>query len=172
MEKREYLECAAVRGTHGVRGNVRLESLCNTAGDLASLHRMFVREDSGYRQLTVEHSSVQKGAVLTKFQGVDSVEAAAAMRGTLLYAAREDMPLPEGEFFIADMIGLPVIDLESGKQYGTLSDVIRPGAQQIYVVKGEMGEFMIPCVPEFIKKISVGEDADGIYVSLIEGMTD
>lgn len=172
MKNCEYLECAAVRGTHGVRGNVRLESLCNTASDLAGLSRMFVLSDGVYRELSVEHSSVQKGAVLTKFKGIDSVESAAAMRGSVLFAARADMPLSDGEFFIADMIGLPVIDFENGEKYGTLSDVIRPGAQQIYVVRGEKGEFMIPCVPEFIKTISVDGDGAGIYVTLIEGMAD
>ena len=102
---------------------------------------------------------------------VDTLEAAAALRGTVFYAAREDIKLGRGEYFIADMIGLPVVDHESGHKYGTLSDVIRPGAQQIYVVKGENGEFMIPVVPEFIKEITVG-DGGAVRVKLIEGMAD
>ena len=111
--------------------------------------------------------------VLTTFEGVESVEAAAAMRGTVLYAAREDFRLRRGEYFWADMMGLPVIDDETGEVYGTLSNILTPGAHQVYVVKRETGEFMIPAVPEFIKEISMGEERpEGIYVKLIEGMME
>ena len=111
--------------------------------------------------------------VLTTFEGVESVEAASAMRGTVLYAKREDFRLRRGEYFWADMMGLPVIDDETGEIYGTLSNILTPGAHQVYVVKREAGEFMIPAVPEFIKEISMGEEREeGIYVKLIEGMIE
>ena len=171
MKRSDYLECAVARGTHGVRGNLRLESRCNTPADLAALRRLFIEKDGEYVPMEVEHASLQKGAVLAKLSGVDTLEAAAALRGTVFYAAREDIKLGRGEYFIADMIGLSVVDHESGHKYGTLSDVIRPGAQQIYVVKGENGEFMIPVVPEFIKEITVG-DGGAVRVKLIEGMAD
>lgn len=169
----EYLECACIVGTHGVKGAVRLENRCDSPAVLAKLKRMYIKKGEDYKEMTVVHSSVQKNMVLTTFEGIESVEAAAAMRGTVLYAAREDFRLRRGEYFWADMMGLPVIDDETGEVYGTLSNILTPGAHQVYVVKRETGEFMIPAVPEFIKEISMGEERpEGIYVKLIEGMME
>ena len=172
-ELSEYLECGAIVGTHGVRGTVRLENRCDTPKVLASLKRMYIKKGSVYTEKTVVHSSVQKNMVLTKFEGLDTVEDASAMRGTVLYAKREDFKLRRGDYFWADIMGLPVIDDETGEKYGVLSNILTPGAHQVYVVKREEGEFMIPAVPEFIKEISLGEERpEGIYVKLIEGMIE
>ena len=169
----EYLECGCIVGTHGVKGTVRLENRCDSPKVLAGLKRMYTKKGENYTEMTVVHSSVQKNMVLTTFEGVESVEAASAMRGTVLYAKREDFRLRRGEYFWADMMGLPVIDDETGETYGTLSNILTPGAHQVYVVKREAGDFMIPAVPEFIKEISLGEEREeGIYVKLIEGMID
>lgn len=172
-ELAKYLECAAVCSTHGIRGNVRLENRCDSPQTLASLKRVFVLKNGEYVEYKVLHSSVQKNMVLASLEGVDTVEAAAAMRGTVLYAAREDFKLGRGKVFIADILGLPVLDDEDGTPYGTLKDVIQPGAQQIYVVASENGDFMIPAVPEFIKEVSLGDARpEGVYVKLIEGMAE
>ena len=169
----EYLECGQIVSTHGVKGNVRLENRCDPPKVLSSLKRMYKKKGDTYIEMKVESSSIQKTMVLTKFEGIDSVEEAAAMRGTVLYARREDFRLRKGDYFWADIMGLPVIDNESGEVYGTLSNILTPGAHQVYVVKREAGDFMIPAVPEFVKEISLGEErAEGIYVSLIEGMIE
>ncbi len=167
MEK--YLECAAVASTHGVRGGMRLENRCNTPEELSSLKRMFLKEGDSFRELKKTGSFVQKNMVVATFEGIDTVEAAAALRGRVLYAAREDFRLKKGEFFIADMIGLPVIDDETGDVLGELSDVMKPGAQQIYVVARGEGQFMVPAVPEFIKEIDLEK---GIRIKTIEGLLD
>ncbi len=167
MEK--YLECAAVASTHGVRGGMRLENRCNTPETLASLKRMFIKEGDSYRELKKTGSFIQKSMVVATFEGIDTVEAAAALRGTVLYAAREDFHLGKGEFFIADMIGLPVFDDKTGEKLGELSDVIKPGAQQIYVVARGTGQFMVPAVPEFVKEIDLEK---GIRIKTIEGLLD
>ena len=161
----EYLECGQIVSTHGVKGTVRLENRCDSPAVLAKLKRMYKKK--------VVSSSVQKNMVLCTFEGLDSVEAAAAMKGTVLYAKREDFKLRKGDYFWADIMGLPVIDDETGEVYGTLSNILTPGAHQVYVVKREAGDFMIPAVPEFIKEISLGEEREeGIYVKLIEGMIE
>lgn len=172
-ELSKYLECAAIVGTHGVRGNVRLENRCDSPKVLASLKKMYIKKGEVYTEMKVVHSSVQKNMVLTAFEGIESVESAAALRGTVLYAAREDFKLRKGDYFWADILGLPVIDNKSGDVYGTLSNILTPGAHQVYVVKRDGGEFMIPAVDEFIKEISLGDAREeGIYVELIEGMIE
>ena len=69
------------------------------------------------------------------------------------------------------MLGLDVLDADSGEKYGTLKDVISPGGRDVYVVSDVSGgEFMIPAVSEFIKEVDV--DGEKILVNLIEGMRE
>ena len=171
--KSEYLECAMIVSTHGVRGTVKLENRCDTPAVLASLKRMYKKSGDSFTELKIVHSSVQKNMVLASFEGIDDVDSAAAMKGTVLYAARSDFKLKKGDFFIADLIGLPVIDAESGELHGTLKEVISPAGRNVYVIeKPDGGSFMIPAVKEFVKKVEADGDGCGIYVKLIEGMKD
>lgn len=167
MEKKQYLECAIIINTHGVRGDVKLESLCDSPEVLASLERVFTLEGGKYREIKVTHSSVFKQFVLATLEGVTDMDQAAAMKGTTLYASRDDFELDEGDYFIADLIGLPVVDIDSGKTYGTIKDVINRGASDIYVVKTPSGERMMPVVEEFVKKVDLD---NGIFVKTIPGL--
>ena len=171
----KYLECARITSTHGVRGTVRLECRADSPKTLCRLSKMYIldKQKNVIKTLTVTHASVQKNMVLATFAEIDSLEAAIPYRDTVLYADRKDIPLAPGAHFIADLIGLPVIDERYGN-VGVLCDVLSPAGQDIYVVKREDGStFMFPCVPEFLKEISLGEEGDtregGIYVKLIDG---
>lgn len=165
----EYLECGKIINTHGIDGTLKLESWCDSPAVLASLDRIYFKSGEKYLPHAVERSSVQKRFVLAKLEGVDSPEAADALREQVVYAARSDMPLAPGAHFIADLIGLPVIDADNGKEYGTLSYVFNAGASDIYTVLTPDGERMMPAVPEFV--ISVDLDK-GIFIRPIEGMFD
>ena len=96
MERKKFLECAIIINTHGVRGNVKLESLCDSPAVLADLPRVFVKEGNNYREIKVLHTSIFKSFVLADLEGITDLDAAAAMKGTPLYAAREDFDLDEG----------------------------------------------------------------------------
>lgn len=173
MEK--YLECARITTTHGVRGAVRLENRCDDPQTLASLRRMYMRDKKTgeWRTLNVVRSSVQKSMVLTSFTEITTMEDAIALRDVILYADRADIPLEEGAHFIADLIGLPVLDDVSGEKLGVLEDVICPAGQDVYVVRRNAGTFMIPAVPAFIRSVATAdEDAPGIRVALIDGMME
>ena len=79
------------------------------------------------------------------------------------------LPIEEGSFFIADLIGLPVKHADTNAILGKLSDVNTSGARDLYVVKNQKGEFYIPAVPEFITKI---DPDDAIYVRPIPGLIE
>lgn len=173
MEK--YLECARITTTHGVKGAVRLENRCDSPTALARLKTMYIREkDGSFRRLTVASASVQKQMVLASFKEIATMEDAIALRDTVLYADRADIPLPKGAHFIADLLGLPVLDDETGKTLGTIEDVICPAGQDIYVIRRAEGEgtFMIPAVPAFVKHVDTASDSPAVRVALIEGMMD
>lgn len=167
MAKKQYLECGIIINTHGVRGDVKLESLCDSPEVLASLERVFVLEGGKYREIEVKHASVFKQFVLATLEGIDDMDKAAAMKGTTLYASRDDFELSEGDYFIADLLGLPVIDNKDGKVYGKIKDVINRGASDIYVITTPMGERMMPVVEEFVKRVDL---ENGVFVETIPGL--
>ena len=110
-----------------------------------------------------------KQFVLVTLENVNDMDAALAWKGSTVYAKREDFSLEEGEYFLADLIGLSVIDAKTDKIYGTLQETINRGASDIYVVSTPNGERMIPVVDEFIDRVDLEK---GIFVTPIEGMLD
>ena len=170
----KFLECGKIVSTHGVRGTVRLESYCNTPETLAKLLKLYKKTPSGeFELMKVRASSVQKQMVLCTFEAITTLDQAIPMKGTVLYADRADLATREGEYFVADMLGLDVIDTENGEKIGTLSEVMSPAGRDVYVVADiRGGSFMIPAVPEFIKDIKIEGENAGIYVKLIEGLRE
>lgn len=164
---KEYLECGKIANTHGVRGDVIIESWCDTPEVLASLKVVYTEKSGVYTPVQVLKASVYKGRVLATLDGVTTLEDAAARKNTLLFAARADLPLAEGDFFVQDLIGLPVYEASTGEKYGVLTDVISGAASDLYEVKNERGTFLVPVVPAFVKKIDL---TDGIAIEAIEGM--
>ena len=169
MSERKYIECAKVINTHGCHGGIKLESWCNTPEDLAAIKKLYLCEAGKYIAYNVKKASVFKQFVLMDIDGIDNMDAALAMKNKIFFADRADFDLEKDEYFIADIIGLNVIDAESGKIYGKIKDVINRGASDIYVVDTEVGERMIPVVDEFVVKVDVNE---GVFVKVIEGLLD
>lgn len=169
MAKRKYIECGKIINTHGCHGGLKLESWCNTPYELAGLKRVFIAENDDFIEKKIKKASVFKQFVIAELQGITDMDTAMALKNTVLYACRDDFDLAEGEYFIADMIGLDVIDAQSGKHYGKVTDIVNRGASDIYVVDTENGERMIPAVDEFIVKADVNE---GIFVNVIPGLLD
>lgn len=169
MTENSYIECGKIINTHGCRGAVKVESWCNSENDLADLRRLFIKIGADYEEYKVAKSSVFKQFVILELKGLDDMDKAMLLKNKTLYALRDDFKLADGEYFLADMIGLDVIDADTGKIYGELSDIINRGASDIYVVATVKGERMIPAVDQFIISIDISK---GIYVRPIEGMLD
>lgn len=161
--KKPFLEGGQIVNTHGVRGEVKLVSWCDTPEVLAAVPTYYI--DGAPRK--VRAARVHQGNVLALLEGVDDLNAAMPLKGKTVLLRREDLPLPEGGYFLADLIGMTVLDAAGGEKLGELVDILYPSAQRVYVVKGER-EILIPAVPEFIESVDV--DGGVIRVRLIDGM--
>lgn len=161
MRKR-LIPAGEIVNTHGVRGEVKILTSTDTAGFLLGVKRLFI--DGGERRVLT--SRVHKGMLLVLFEGVADVNDAMRLKGREVCFAREDVSLPEGSFFLCDIIGARVVR-EDGSGVGELTEIIEGPAQRVYVVKGET-EHLIPAVPEFI----LATDAENglVTVRLIDGM--
>lgn len=169
MAKSQYLECGKIVNTHGVRGGLKLESWCDTPKDLASLKKVYLKNGEEYKMYKVKKSSVFKQFVLFELEGISNIDMAMLFKGSIVFADRDDISIDDDAYFIADIIGLDIIDIESGEKIGTLSDVFNLGASDLYEIDTKNGKKLIPAVDEFIKEVDTEK---GIYVSLIEGMLD
>lgn len=169
MSKSKFLECGKIINTHGVRGGMKLESWCDSPEDLASLKKVYLKNGAEYKCHKVKRASVFKQFVLFELEGINDIDTAMKIKNTVVFADRDDIAIDEDSYFIADIIGLDVFDVESGKKIGTLSDVLNLGASDLYEIDTPDGKKLIPAVDEFIKKVDLEK---GIFVSLIEGMLD
>ncbi len=167
MEK--YLQIGKIVNTHGFRGDVKAQTWSDSPEVVTKLNTIYRKIRGEYQKIKIEKCSVHKGMVLIKLEGIDDFDKANALREEVIYADRNDIEHDEGSFFIADLIGLEVIDVDSGTVYGKLKDVMQYGIHDIYTVSTDKGEVLIPAVEEFVKKISLEE---GIFVKPIEGMFD
>lgn len=168
MKKSPYLEAGKIANTHGIRGDVVVDSYCDSPDVLIDLPSLFLKNGREYRELTVTKASYFKGRVLFHFEGYETVEAAIPLKNRIIYAKREDFILEEDEYFIADLIGLSVYDEESGECYGKLTDVLNYGASDIYEIERSDGKkSYVPVVPDFVKRVDIEK---GIYISVIEGL--
>ena len=128
MTENPYIECGKVINTHGCFGGLKLESWCNTPKEMTALRRLYLKKGADYIEYKVTKASVFKQFVILTLDTVDTMDLALAMKGQTVYARRKDFHLAKGEYFLADLIGLSVIDADTQKVYGTLSETINRGA--------------------------------------------
>ena len=94
--------------------------------------------------------------LLLKLEGVDTVEAGDALRGRVLYLARADAKLPQGRFFVQDLLGLSAVDADTGHVYGKVTDVFPTGSNDVYQVTDENGrDYLVPAIREVIVRVDV-----------------
>ena len=156
-----YLEIGRIINTHGVRGEMKVEPWADGPEQLQALKTVWLDG----RGLTVRRWRVQGRFMILSLETVDTLEAAMALKGKVLLADRDAMPLPEGRYYLQDLIGLPVRS-DDGADLGTLAEVLDLPQGQVYIVRGER-EILIPDVPEFILELN---PETGLTVHLIEGM--
>ena len=168
--KKEFLECGKIRSPHGVRDILNVECWCDSPRVLTSQKRVFMLTKSGeYKAVEVVSASSAADRVLMGLSGIDSRDAAQAYKNVIIYLHRDDIPVSKGAMLIADMIGLDVVDIDTGKVYGKISAVDEGVRYKLYTVSTEGGSVILPGVDEFVKEIS---EERGMLVRPIPGFFD
>lgn len=150
---KEFLEGGKIVGTHGVRGEMRVECWCDSPQFLAKFKTLYF--DNGAQAVKVQ-SRAHKNMVLMKMPEVDTIEKADTYRGKIVYIKRSDIKLEKGVHFVQDMIGLEVVDSDTKKVYGKVKDVLRTGSNDVYEMEDENKKlFYIPAIPDIIDEIDI-----------------
>ena len=157
--KLQFVEAGEIVTTHGVKGEVKVLCWLDDPEMLCEFDRCRIAG----KDYAIEQCRVQKTCNLVKLSGIDTMEAAQAMRGKTMELYRED--IDEDVIFAAELIGVEVFC--EGAPIGKIVDVLDYPGNSVYVVKGEY-EYMIPAVKQFI--LSTDVDGNRMDVKLIEGM--
>ena len=163
---KQYLEVGKVTNVHGLMGEVKVQPWADSPEFLCQFKTLYV--DEAHFPMTVQRARVHKNMVIIKFEGPTDVPSALSLRNAILYIHREDVKLPEGSFFLADIYGLEVRDAATSEVLGKIADVLTLPANNVYVVKGGPRELMIPAVPQFIAETNV--EGGYLRVNLMEGL--
>lgn len=154
----------------GVRGQIKVEALTDDVKRFGKLKRVFIDTQNATVCNDVESVAyLKKDFVVLKLKNIDTPEQAEKFRGVYLKILRKDaVRLPEGRFFICDIIGLRVFT-ENGEFLGKIEDVLQTGANDVYVVKTEKGrQILVPAIKQVVKKIDLKNNE--MIVQLMEGM--
>lgn len=166
----DFLPACKIVATHGVRGEMKALPLCDGARFLAGFKRLYPAPDGG-AACAVQGVRAQGNMILLRLAGIADMDAARAQVGRTYYFAKAEAKLPEGRYFIDDLLGCTVQDAATGAVYGTLAAVDHPAAQDIYTVTdANGGAHMMPAVPEFLQRIDLARRV--ILVTPIPGMFD
>ena len=150
---------------------MRVDAWCDAPAFMKGFKTLYL-DENGNDRLEVRTCRPHGNVALLSVSGIDSVEAAAAMRGKILYIRRSDARLPEGRFFISELIGCEVFDADDPTlRYGTLSDVSQTGANDVWHVKNDAGrEFLLPAIPSVVIDTDVA--ANRVTIRPLKGIFD
>ena len=176
MQKK--LEIGQIVNTHGIKGEIKVTPFTNDITRFDDLKEVIL--DTGKEQLNlkskkesklykVEGVRYHKNMVLIKLEGINTPEQADLLRNAYLEVDREHaVPLEEGTYYIVDLIGLEVYT-EEGKLLGKVDDIYNTGANDIYVIKDELGkQVLLPGIKDVIKNVDL--EGGKITVHLIPGL--
>ena len=169
METR--FQVGVITSPHGVVGEVNVFPTTDDAKRFKRLKEIILVQ--GKTEKTVEIESVKffKQMVILKLKGFDDRDAVEKLRQCSLYVPREKaVRLQKDEYFIADLIGLKVLDGDTNdEELGTIEDVMQTGANDVYEIRLKDGrELLLPAIKQCI--LSVDVEAGFIRVHVLEGL--
>ena len=163
----DLLDVGKIVNTHGLRGEVKVVSWTDTPDVFEDLDYVYCNGE----KLNIENIKYQKNNLIVRFKEITSIDDAEKYKNKILTAERDMLgELPEGVHYIADLIGLTVVE-DNGNVLGTLTDVFNTGSNDIYEVKREGKKpMLLPVIDEVVLNIDL--DNKTVTVHVMEGLED
>ena len=165
----KYFELGQIVNVKGLKGEVKVNSFTDDNTKFERISKVFVKQKETMKEYEIEKVGYNKNQVILKFKNINSIEEAETLRNSYILVDRDIFgSLPEGVYYIADLIGLDVYT-ENGEYLGKVDDIYNTGSNDIYVVKDDLGkQKILPGIDEVIKNIDLNQGK--IIVNLIEGL--
>ena len=166
---KKFLETGKIVGTHGVKGMVRVQPWCDD-GEFLTQFKVLYADGEGKNKLKIKSAKPHGNVVLMTIDGVDSIESAEKLRGSVIYIDRKDVKLPEGRYFISDILGCTVYDADTNEVLGTLSDVTETGANDVWHIKNNGKEYLVPAIADVFGEVNPEENS--VVIRPLKGIFD
>lgn len=167
----DFFQVGIITSPHGLKGEVKVYPTTDDPRRFKKLKEVILDAGKERRELEIESVKFFKQMVILKFKGLDDIGDVEKFRQNKLLVSRENaVRLGRDEYFIADLMGLKVVD-ESGQKIGTLREVMETGANDVYVIDLDDGrELLLPAIRQCVLQVNVEEG--WIRVHILEGLLD
>lgn len=166
---KKYLETGKIVGTHGVKGMVRVQPWCDSPDFLKQFKNIYT-DQVGSNKLSVISANAHGNIILMAIKGIDTIEKAESLRNKIIYIDRKDVKLPNGRYFISDLIGCSVLDADSNENLGVLTDVSSTGANDVWHITKDGKEYLVPAINDVI--VSVDIEQETLIIRPLKGIFD
>lgn len=166
----QFFQVGIISSTHGVRGEVKVFPTTDDVRRFKKNTEVLLDTKKNERiPLKITQVKFFKQFVILKFEGFDSINDIEKYKGCSLFVTRDNaVKLSKDEYYIADLIGINVID-ENGEPIGTLKEVYETGANDVYIISREnMDDLLIPAIKQCILDVDVENGV--MKVHLLEGL--
>lgn len=151
----EFLRVGKIINVHGVKGEVKILPLTDDINRFYSLESVFIIKERSIIPLRITNVRMHKNAVLITFEEITTRNQAEELKGLYLNIKREEaVELSEDQYFITDLIGIEVYSTEEEK-VGVIKEVLQTSPIDVYVIKTQTKEILVPALKEFFKEIDV-----------------
>ena len=157
--------------THGLRGEVKVVSWTDYPEVFEDIEYVYIKKKNDYKRLDISGIKYQKGNIIVRFRQITDINEAEKYKNQVIYTERDMLgELPEGVYYIADLIGLNVVK-ENGEKIGVIADVFNTGSNDIYDIKRDgQKNLLLPVIEDVVLNISL-EDKK-VTVRMMEGLED
>ncbi len=157
---------------HGIKGEVKVYPTTDSPLRFNEItHAKLIQQGKTLGDFKISGVKYFKDTVILKFEAYNNINEVEALKGAELYIPREEgAELQDGEYYIADIIGMDVVT-EDGLRLGTVRDVMETGANDVYVVERDGGkELLIPAIKQCILNTDIEENI--MTVHLLDGLLE
>lgn len=167
----DLLEVGKIINTHGLKGEVKIATWTDSPDVFEDLEYVIIKSKKGDMTLNVAGVKYQKNNIIVKFKELEKIEDAEPLKNSILYAPREMLGvLPDGVYYIADLIGLEVFD-DEGHKIGIIADVFSTGANDVYDIKREgQKNLLLPVIDDVVLDVDI--EGGKVTVHIMEGLLD
>lgn len=165
------IEVGKIVNTHGLRGEVKVVPWTDYPEVFEDIETVYIKKKTEYERLDIAGLKYQKNNLIVRFSQLKDINEAEKYKNQVLYAERDALgELPEGVYYIADLIGLEVVK-EDGEKVGIINDVFNTGSSDIYDVKREgKKNMLIPVIDDVV--IDTDIENGKVTVRMMEGLED
>lgn len=165
----KYLELGQIVNVKGLKGEVKINSFTDDNTKFERISKIFLKTKNEVSEYHIEKVGYNKNQIILKLENIDTIEEAEKLRNSYILVEKNVFgKLPEGTYYIADLIGLDVFT-ENDEHLGKVDDIFNTGSNDVYVIKNDLGvQKLLPGIKEVIKQIDI--NSGKIIVNLIKGL--